>query len=59
MHSINKPRPALTFRQNKHVLGAARGKGAPQKSATINLFHQPDIRLKTTPNIPKNVGKPN
>ena len=50
-------RPGLTLRQNKHVLRTSRGttKIRPQG----NLFYQPDIRLKNTPKIPKNVGKPN
>jgi hypothetical protein len=35
-------RPGLTLRQNKHVLMASRGKGAPQKSChkAINFISQ-------------------
>jgi hypothetical protein len=39
-------RPGLILRQNKHVLRALRGMGAPQKSGHKPIYF---IRLKNTP----------
>jgi len=48
----------LTFRQNKQVLRASRGKGGvPQKSYKAIYFISQILDSKTHQKSPKNVGK--